>query len=110
MSFFKRIFVYFIIFLFIWSIRDDLTNKTMEPNTDSVHHVQTISGGENTQMNEVVKFKTKHGDTVLSVAEKLNGGSLPVSAEQLMADFRIANPKIDPYHLESNTIYYFPVY
>lgn len=110
MSFFKRIFIYFIIALFVWSIRDDLTNKNIDSARETNDNVQTASHQQGGQMIEVVKRKTRQGDTVLSIAEKLHGGSIPVSAEKLITDFKIANPNVDPYHLKANQLYFFPIY
>lgn len=51
----------------------------------------------------------QQGETVLTVLERING-TLPVSIDQAMQDFRKLNPHVDPMNIEAEKSYKFPVY
>lgn len=103
MKMLKRTFFYGVIILLIFSIQKDLKqgahlddHLTIEPSTSMSFHVR--------------KLKTKPGETVLSIVETLNPHSNQLDIEQIITDFKIANPNVNPYELNAHTYYYFPVY
>ena len=49
------------------------------------------------------------GETVLSAMEKLNG-TLPVSIDKAVNDFKKLNPETDPMEIKAGDTYKFPLY
>lgn len=59
----------------------------------------------------VIKVKVKHGETVLSIVENINPMDKErINIQQVMNDFKEANPNADPFQLEADKYYYFPLY
>ncbi|MDY0405557.1 hypothetical protein P5G51_009230 [Virgibacillus sp. 179-BFC.A HS] len=110
MAFLKRMCFYLMIALLLWSIKDDLTNKQLQSQQELQPSEITMTANERKQAYEVVKVKVNKGETVLTIIEKLNKAPLRVSTEQMLTDFRTANPRADPYHLQPGMFYYFPMY
>ncbi|MBD8003578.1 hypothetical protein [Bacillus norwichensis] len=54
--------------------------------------------------------KAKSGDTVISIAESIYHGSLPVPIDQLIQDFQKLNNGVKPNEIQTNKEYKFPVY
>lgn len=69
----------------------------------------TLKTGKEEQL-DFKEVKVASGQTVLSIAEQLQGGPLPVSISQLIEDFQILNPKIEPEMIQIGRVYKFPVY
>ena len=57
-----------------------------------------------------IKVKVKAGDTVLSIAEQLTQGSIPVSIDKVITDFKALNKGISPENIQIGKEYKFPVY
>lgn len=111
MTFFKRLFFYLIIFLFIASLYRDLTIGTPPFNDSKLEQIQQIYPEDQKEDKlSAVQVRVQPGDTVLSIIEKINHQLPELDIEQMMIDFKTMNPNIDPYHLQTDSIYYFPVY
>ncbi|MFD1850262.1 hypothetical protein [Oceanobacillus bengalensis] len=107
MHFFKRMSLYIIILMLIASIYKDLSlgtanNKVMDipANTETINHISY----------DIMQIKISPGDTLLSVVEGINSSNAKLNFDNLINDFKALNPNVDPYKLEPNTFYYFPVY
>ncbi len=98
----KKITVIFISCLILYTSYLDLTRGTLNMlESSSTNHV----GAD-------IAFQTvtiQPGETVLSALEKLNG-TLPVSIEQAIQDFKTLNPSIDPMMIQAGHTYKFPLY
>ena len=98
----KKLFTFLLFGLVAYTIFFDLTNGTL----------QMIRSDQNIPVNETMAFEwmtAERGDTVLSALEKVNG-SLPVSIEEAMNDFKKLNPGVDPGNIQSGNTYKIPVY
>lgn len=108
MDFIKRTFIYVIIILLCISIYNDLTlgnvvlenksNRIQQPSADITF--------------TVLQVKVEPGETVLSIVERINNNRNleKMDLTQILTDFTIINPSIDPHNLEPRTYYYFPLY
>lgn len=97
----KKLTVIIISCLILYTSYLDLTRGTLNMLEPSSTHVE-----------EEIAFRTvtiQPGETVLSALEKLNG-TLPVSIEQAIQDFKALNPKIDPMMIQAGHTYKFPIY
>lgn len=107
MDFLKRLFLYIIIILLVISIFNDLSlEKEKEINSEN-----TITMRNHDLDYVIYKVKVNTGDTVLSIIEELNkpmNGKLEL--DKILSDFKVLNPEVDPYQLQANTYYYFPMY
>src|SRR5690625_3680732 len=105
MDFIKRILLYFLIFLFIISIYQDLTNGT---NVDTEENNYIVS--EEVESNySIIKIQAEVGDTVLTLNEKLNDFDT-MDIDEMMDIFKKLNPKSDPYNLTPGEFYFFPIF
>ncbi|AXI09470.1 hypothetical protein CV093_11910 [Oceanobacillus sp. 143] len=102
----KRLMIYMLFILLCMSIYKDLSignlssQENISPLEQSPHSDYTIT-----------QIKITIGDTVLSVMEKMNvDESNQLDISRIMDDFKQLNPTADPFHLEPNAFYYFPVY
>ncbi|RDW19208.1 hypothetical protein CWR48_09195 [Oceanobacillus arenosus] len=102
----KRLMIYILFFLLCVSIYKDLSLERT-PN-----HEISRTFEQSLQFNyTIMQMKITIGDTVLSVTEKINIDHINnLDISTIMADFEQLNPTADPYHLEPNTFYYFPLY
>lgn len=108
MSFIKRSILFLLIALFLVSLYKDLTIGTSFYNEKEVNPVKTSTY---TVDFTIVQVKAYHEDTVLSIIEKLNEKAITsLDIEEMIADFQKINPRTDPYNLQPNTYYYFPLY
>ncbi|OZM57701.1 hypothetical protein CIB95_04870 [Lottiidibacillus patelloidae] len=57
-----------------------------------------------------VEVTVLNGDTVLSIVEKLNDGTLPTSMSQVINDFESLNPNVKAHVIKSGSKYLFPIY
>ncbi|SDQ49540.1 hypothetical protein SAMN05216232_1815 [Virgibacillus subterraneus] len=105
-----KTFIYILIALFFISIYKDLSigttltsiNKTKQPQEEYVTNTKNIS---------VMEVKVHHGDTLLTIVEKINPqltNNLDVT--KIVADFKVLNPTVDPKKLQPNEFYSFPIY
>jgi len=110
MYFIKRIFFYLIIILLIVSLYKDLTIGTSHFNDNKFNHTQQIYLKEQESKLSVIQVRVQPGDTVLSITEQINQQLPHLDIMQIMNDFKTINPNVEPYHLQSDTVYYFPLY
>lgn len=110
MYFIKRLIFYLIIILLIISLYKDLTIGTPFINDSKSNHIQQIYPKDEQNKLPAIQVRAQHGDTVLSITEQINDQLLELNIEQIMSDFKKMNQNIDPFNLQTDTIYYFPVY
>jgi len=106
MHFSKRISIYILMILLFVSLYLDMV-KGNDQHLTSVHH-HTIESSEHESF-QVVKVQVQPGDTVLSISEHINHIE-QLHINQLIEDFTLLNPYVDPYELETFAFYYFPHY
>lgn len=100
MDFIKRISLFTLFLLLIISIYKDLSVRSTP--IDNVNSLNGVS---------VVKVKIQPGDTVLSVTERVNNYTIDkLDLEKVISDFKELNKFADPYNLQINKHYYFPIY
>ncbi len=92
------------------SLYKDLTVGTPFFNDSKFDQIQQIYPKDRKSKLTVVQVRVQRGDTILSVTEKVNHQLPELDIEQMITDFKTINPNIDPYQLQPETIYYFPVY
>lgn len=106
MSFMKRSLIYLLIILLALSIYNDLDGKPRIEENNS----------KNTHLNINTKFTIMHikiqpGDTVLTIVEQINPNKFQIlNIAQIITDFQLINPTVDPHHLQPHSFYYFPKY
>jgi hypothetical protein len=79
-----------------------------EMNPTDKDQTITDTQNENNLPFKTVSYKVKAGDTVLSIAEKLN--DLTISIQQLIEDFERLNPSTNPHQIRIDETYLFPIY
>ena len=107
MYFIKRMSFYVIILLLLISLYKDLTIGTplFKENKSS------LTPQTNQELKfSITKVSVQSGDTVLSITEQLNHQLITLDITKIIMDFKTINPEIDPYNLQTNTDYYFPLY
>jgi hypothetical protein len=104
----KKTIINVFIILFLVSIYKDLTLGT--EITKNINKEEKPVERLDQQAFEVIKVKIKTGDTVLTVMEKINPSLSDLNIEQVIEDFSMLNPNIDPNSLQSNRFYFFPKY
>lgn len=124
---FKRVSMFVIILLFLISLGRDLTVGTFPiekttstlANAESAKQAPTVkrtsqpmySPSENvTKRYQRVQHKVTAGETVLSIMENLNKGGPPVTIQQMLSDFEVLNPNVNPHQIKTNQTYTFPKY
>lgn len=109
MDSFKKTSLYILVFLILLSIYKDLTIGSLVVN-ESHSEVNTPINSIETDI-KTTKIKIQPGDTVLSVIERVNHDDLNhLDIQKVVDDFKQLNPLVNPYDLEVNQYYYFPVY
>lgn len=94
----QRVAVYVCIILLLLSLYNDLTKGTIVKE-------DTVPPNENVS---IIKVKAYSGDTVLTLTEKLYPLET-IDIDEIITIFKDLNPDADPYHLEPETYYYFPL-
>lgn len=110
MYFMKRLFLYFIIILFIISLYKDLTDGYSSFNNSKLDPIQQTYSKEHKIKSSIVAVRVQPGDTLLSITEQINQPLPELDMKQIMFDFKAINPNIDPFDLEIDSIYYFHKY
>lgn len=108
--FFKRSFLFSIILLLMFSIYNDITIGTSPFTENKLYIKKPVVPKKNEGEISIIEVRLQPGDTVLSVTEQINQQQETLDIAQVMNDFKEINPYIDPYHLEPDTSYFFPVY
>ncbi|GGL40105.1 LysM peptidoglycan-binding domain-containing protein [Sporolactobacillus putidus] len=98
----KRIFT-LLILIVCWTSYTDLTSGSLPAGTAAKTSAQSVNAPLSFQ-----KITVAPGDTLLSVAERINKTS--PSIDQVIKDFAILNPSVDPNHLQIGRAYAFPYY
>ncbi|MBB5324724.1 putative Zn-dependent protease [Anoxybacillus tepidamans] len=106
----KKLLSIFMFCLIIYTVYHDVTKGTLptftEKRTVDVRLTKTKTALSISY--EVIKVKA--GDTLLSMAERKQGGPLPVSIETLINDFESLNPGVKASSLQIGKTYKIPVY
>lgn len=106
MQFIKRLSIYLLVTLLFVSIYKDLTIET----TKTQHNIK-ITQINNANEIPRIRIRVEPGDTVLSIVEKFNKNNISkLNITQIITDFEKVNPEADPYKLQPNHFYYFPLY
>lgn len=111
----KKIITGFIILFIIFTTIYDLKNGVLQTFNQTEPAVQTVMAHEeNDVLNDnEVPYTVMHavpGSTVLSLAERVHSGSIPVPIAQLVHDFKLLNPTIEPENLQIDHPYKIPNY
>src|SRR5690625_2352299 len=104
----KKCTQYLLLFLIITSVYHDLTTGSL-PHTESNIDQAQIEQTHHEII--IVKRDVQAGETVLSIIEKINQDQLhELDISKILSDFKQLNPDADPFNLQLNKSYYFPVY
>ncbi|HHW36916.1 MAG TPA: hypothetical protein GXX18_06695 [Bacillales bacterium] len=88
---------------------DTATPKELTAEKAEKEEQKSINTGKEKQL-YYQEVKVAAGQTVLSIVEQIQGGPLPISISQLITDFQLLNPKIEPEMIQIGKVYKFPVY
>lgn len=108
-SLLKKIAIFVAALIILYSIYYDLTTGTL-PVSMATAGIEEHKSKQDQPAIPYTTKKVKRGDTVLSIAENIHDGPLPVPIEQMVDDFRELNGQIEPNHIQINETYKFPVY
>src|SRR5690625_5498148 len=99
----KKVLIYILIFLLLFSVYKDLNIGSSGNNRSSSTNSVSITNYN------AVYVKVQHGDTILSIIENINRENISVmDMDQIIEDFKLLNPNINPYQLKTEHYYYFP--
>ncbi|HWO98001.1 MAG TPA: hypothetical protein VNM45_16995 [Bacillus sp. (in: firmicutes)] len=105
---------FFIIMIFlIYIVQYDIRHGTLAPIKAVPASSQTpdiSSQGKGKSTIPYISVKVKAGDTVLSIIEQLANGSVPVSIDKVITDFKSLNKGISPQNIQLGKTYKFPIY
>lgn len=110
MYFLRKSFSLFIILLFFLSIYKDITIGTFPFNEKNINQVKFSQSAEINHHPKVIEIYLQPGDTVLSVTEQLSNKQNELNIQQVINDFIVINPGVNPYHLQPNHPYLFHSY
>ncbi|GAE24746.1 hypothetical protein JCM9140_698 [Halalkalibacter wakoensis JCM 9140] len=115
----KRIGVFFIILVILYSTYYDLTIGTL-PNglSDVTSPSQDEEMNDDNDLQEVMveefepfqEITVEPGNTVLSIVEHLHEGPLSASIQQIVYDFQELNDGTKPEEIKIGETYLFPIY
>ncbi|MBB3906875.1 MULTISPECIES: type IV pilus assembly protein FimV [Anoxybacillaceae] len=95
--------------LAIYIIYHDVTKGTLPVSEQKVAHAPSAKT-ETAASSSYRVIKVQAGDTLLSIMEREQGQSLPVSIEELIEDFEALNPGIKATSIQIGKAYKFPIY
>lgn len=104
----KKLLSIFMFCLIIYTVYHDVTKGTLPTFTEKRTVNVRLTKTALSISYEVIKVKA--GDTLLSIAEREQGGPLPVSIETLVNDFKALNPGVKASSLQIGKTYKIPVY
>jgi hypothetical protein len=121
--FFLTLITLFIVFVIIYDFKSGTLPTTFGSEqtfveNNSIEQEQQ----ENEQLSDTEKTRPKSddsnfievevspGSTVLSIVENVNNGQVPVSINQIIADFELLNPEAETNRLQIGEVYKFPLY
>ncbi|SFD54663.1 hypothetical protein SAMN05216238_102158 [Lentibacillus persicus] len=107
----NKVILYIFLFLFLLSVHHDLTAGTYGNNKpEGPNKTQTQRMMKEEQI-EILKVQAGHGDTVLSIVERINEGhSESLDISRIMKDFKLLNNDVKPTEIQAEEYYYFPLY
>jgi len=106
----KRLAVLLISALILFIIFHDLTKGTLPSKSEPVQEIKSEAVSASPVSFPYFEKKASPGETVLSVVEQKLGGPLPVSIEEVIADFKRLNNGTEPEAIKSGQTYKFPDY
>jgi hypothetical protein len=108
----KKLSILFFVFLLSYSIYYDLKKGTLPISNVSaaITKVETIEKLPSNEGQTFIEVKIKSGDTLLSLVEQYQTGSLPVSISSLIKDFSNLNNGIAPEKIQIGKTYKIPLY
>lgn len=102
----KRIILFLVLVLISYAVFHDLTKGTL-PLAVEVSKLEKLEEPLN---NNFFEKRVERGETVLTIVEEYLQGPLPVSIDQLIADFERLNEGTKASHIIVGKIYKFPKY
>ncbi|WP_096153378.1 MULTISPECIES: hypothetical protein [Bacillus] len=113
-----RLFIVVLIGFTIFSIYTDITKGTIPTTAQSQETQKAISSlqkNDNTaeeKLNDSLYMivEIKAGDTVLTIAERITNGPIPVPINKLIEDFQLLNDNVIPEKIQIGREYKFPIY
>ncbi|KHF41848.1 hypothetical protein [Halalkalibacter okhensis] len=117
----KRIGIFFIILVILYSTYYDLTIGTLpnglshtasHPQADSIEQLD-VAELQETMAEEFEPFKemvVEPGHTVLSIVEHLHEGPISASIQEIVHDFQELNGGTKPEEIQIGKKYFFPIY
>lgn len=108
----KKVAAIIAVAVIIYSIYYDMTIGTLslDQTVTATSQPDVPNNHEQTDYMPYDTKKTKPGDTLISIAETIHQGPLPVSIDQLIDDFQKLNNGVKPDEILINEKYKFPVY
>lgn len=102
----KRLAIFLFVIVILLAIKHDITKGTLptldtEPLNEKQYSQEEIS---------FFKHKISRGETLLSIVEEHLQGPLPVSIDELIADFNTLNEAVRHEEMQVGKIYKFPNY
>lgn len=104
----KRIFLFSLFLLTIYSIYYDLNNGTLP-----INHVTSANEIEVKKVNKpnFAEISVEAGYTVLSIVEQIHQpDTVNASITQIINDFEMLNPNVNAHEIQIGQAYYFPIY
>jgi formyltetrahydrofolate hydrolase len=108
----KKLVILFLIVLVTYSIYYDLSKGTLPVgNVSAAISSQEVAKESSipTEKDYII-IKVKAGDTVLSLVEQQQSGSLPVEIGQVISDFKKLNEGLPPEKIQIGKEYKVPLY
>lgn len=103
----KKTSLFILILLVILSIYNDLSGNYPKYSYERNVRIENRNQAETFSAVQVI---VQPGQSVLSITEQINKSIEKINIEQIMEDFKALNPGVDPLQLQSNQMYYFPLY
>ncbi|WP_096201275.1 hypothetical protein [Bacillus sp. FJAT-45350] len=110
----KRLLVILIIFIIAYATYYDLSAGTLPKAVEENKQASDETPNENHDIQQTIPSEdviVEPGYTVLSIVEHLHQGSVPVTIQQVIDDFKMLNPEIqNPDEIQIGKTYMFPLY
>ncbi len=111
-SILKKVAAIITVAVFMYSIYYDLKIGTLpiDQAATAASEMNSSTGPEQINTMPYKEKKAESGDTIISIAESIHDGPLPVPIDQLIKDFKELNNGVKPDEIQTNKKYKFPVY
>ncbi|WP_456278269.1 hypothetical protein [Bacillus sp. AK128] len=107
----KKLVTLFLILLVSYSIYYDLSKGTLPTiNVSAASQESVTDSSTKAPESNFIKVKVKAGDTVLSLVEQHQQGSLPVEISKVVNDFKQLNEGVAPEKIQIGKEYKVPLY